>query len=370
MAAKLSYEELTKRLKKLERETEKRKQLESHLREKSHELSRRVNELNCLYGISNLVEEPDASLPDIIQGTVDHLSASCRFPGNTWARIKLGEKQYVSNNFQDSDILESVPIMVHGKEAGTIEVGCLKDLPECHTISFRTEEKKLFTAIAQRLGKIIEREQAEGELRKLSHAVQQSPSAIMITDPGGVIEYCNPKYFEITGFSQDEIIGTNTADLGDQPPEETKRLWDEIAHGGTWHGEFHNRKKNGESYWESASISAITDEQGNITHYVKVSEDITKLKEAHEALQESEKKVAVLKFANEMSLELMHELRNPLVALGGLSRLLATKEHSLDKIKQYCRTIADQGERLENALNKVLEHLKTAARSVLDSLKK
>lgn len=369
MAAKLSYEELTKRLKTLERETEKRKQLETHLREKSHELARRVNELNCLYGISNLVEEPEASLADIIQGTVEHLSASCQFPGNTWARIKLGEVQYVSKNFQDTDIQESVPITVQGKEAGTLEVGCLKDLPECHTISFRTEEKKLFIAVTQRLGRIIERKQTEEELRKLSHAVQQSPSAIMITDPDGVIEYCNPKFFEITGFSREEIIGTNTAALGDQPADETKRMWDAIAHGGTWRGEFHNRKKNGESYWESASISAITDEQGKIAHYVKVSEDITKLREAHAALQESEKKVAVLKFANEMSLELMHELRNPLVALGGLSRRLAIKEYPLDKVKQYCKTIADQGERLENALNKVLDHLKTAARGVLDSFK-
>jgi PAS domain S-box-containing protein len=143
---------------------------------------------------------------------------------------------------------------------------------------------------------ITERKRAEGDLRKLSHAIEHSPASIVITDSAGNIEYVNPKFTQITGYTRDEVIGKNPRILksGETPPEEYTRLWDTITHGGVWRGEFHNKKENGELYWESASISPIIDSQGNITHFVAVKEDITERKRAEEALRQSEERYRTL----------------------------------------------------------------------------
>ncbi len=133
---------------------------------------------------------------------------------------------------------------------------------------------------------ITGRKKAEEQLRRLSMAVEQSPVSVVITDITGRIEYVNPKFTEVTGYSSEEAIGQNPRILksGDKPPSEYKKLWETITAGGEWRGEFHNKKKNGELYWESASISPIKDDKGNITHFIAVKEDITSLKEAREEL--------------------------------------------------------------------------------------
>ena len=128
---------------------------------------------------------------------------------------------------------------------------------------------------------------AEESLKVLSRAVEQNPATIVITDVKGEIEYVNPKFTQLTGYSLDEALGQNPRILksGKTSPEEYKHLWETITSGKEWHGEFQNRKKNGDIYLESASISPITDEKGNITHFLAVKEDITERKQAEEFLK-------------------------------------------------------------------------------------
>ena len=127
---------------------------------------------------------------------------------------------------------------------------------------------------------VTKSKQAEEELIKLSTAVTQSPSIITITDTQGNLEYVNPKFTEITGYTLEEVVGQNPRMLqsGEHPHMFYKEIWKTISSGKTWRGEFHNKKKNGELYWEKASISPIFDKQGKIINYVKVAEDITKQK--------------------------------------------------------------------------------------------
>jgi PAS domain S-box-containing protein len=129
---------------------------------------------------------------------------------------------------------------------------------------------------------ITERRQMEDKLRQLSKAVEQSPASIVITDPAGNIEYANRKFTEVTGYTPAEALGKNPRILksGEQSPEVYRELWQTITAGKEWHGEFHNKKKNGELYWEIASISPIRDLTGHITHYIAVKEDITEGKKA------------------------------------------------------------------------------------------
>jgi len=210
--------------------------------------------------------------------------------------------------------------------------------------------------------------QIKQEWIKLSHAVEQSPSAIIITDQNGLIEYVNPKFTEISGYTADEASGMDAGDLGEQPKEEEQRMWDVIKSGGVWQGEFYNKKKNGDRYWERASISALRNEENAITHYVKISEDITELKQAQAALIESEKRryqdqkrMAVLKFANDMALKLMDELRNPLVAIGGFAKRITQRDQTKEKLSEYSQIIFQESEKLDSALNRALAHLRAAS---------
>ena len=139
---------------------------------------------------------------------------------------------------------------------------------------------------------IKQREQVEIELRKLTQAVEQSPVSIIITDIAGNIEYVNPRFSSITGYSMDEIRGKTSRILrtGHTPAAEYEILWKTILEGNVWNGEFLNRKKNGETYWEKASISSIRDENGEIKYFLGVKEDITAIKTSQAALLASEER--------------------------------------------------------------------------------
>ena len=133
------------------------------------------------------------------------------------------------------------------------------------------------------------RKQAEDMLRTLSQAVEHSPVSIVITDVKGKIEYVNPKFTSITGYSLEEALGQDPRILktGGSNREEIRHLWHTILSGQTWRGEFCNRKKNGEIYWESASISPVFDENGKIVQFVAVKEDITEKREAQKQITEA-----------------------------------------------------------------------------------
>jgi diguanylate cyclase (GGDEF)-like protein/PAS domain S-box-containing protein len=128
----------------------------------------------------------------------------------------------------------------------------------------------------------------EERLRQLSRAVEQSPVCVVITDTNGNITYVNPRFTELTGYTYDEAIGQNPRILKTDltPPENTRNLWKTITKGGSWSGEFCNKKKNGELYWEMAYISPVVNTEGEITHYVAVKENITARKKADEQLRE------------------------------------------------------------------------------------
>ena len=143
---------------------------------------------------------------------------------------------------------------------------------------------------------ITERYRADLEIRKLSAATQQSPASIVITDLDGNIEYVNPKFTRVTGYSLEEIIGKNPRILksGDKPKSYYNELWNTIKAGKEWRGEFINRKKNGEIYYELGVISPINDSNGTIMNFLAVKEDISERKLAEIALQESEEKFRIL----------------------------------------------------------------------------
>lgn len=142
------------------------------------------------------------------------------------------------------------------------------------------------TAYLASMMDITNLKQAQERLKILQRATEQSPISIVITDAKGKIEYVNPKFEEVTGYTQAEVLGKNPRILksGEASIQEYKQLWQTITAGQQWHGEFHNRRKNGELFWEAASISPIKNEEGIITHLVAIKEDITERKAREQTL--------------------------------------------------------------------------------------
>lgn len=133
---------------------------------------------------------------------------------------------------------------------------------------------------------ITARRSAEADRQKMSLAVAQSPSSIVITDAVGDIEYVNPTFERVTGYRLDEVRGANPRFLrsGLTEPTVYADLWLTITGGREWRGEFCNRRKDGSIFWEHASVRPITDDHGRITHYIAAKEDITARKEYEERL--------------------------------------------------------------------------------------
>jgi len=139
---------------------------------------------------------------------------------------------------------------------------------------------------------ITERKGRETQMRTLQMAVESADASIIITNAKAEIEYVNPKFTALTGYSLEESVGRNPRFLKDigRPSSAYKELWDTITAGETWRGTLRNVKKNGDNYWESATISPIYDEVGKTIRYVAVKEDVTERRQAELALRESEEK--------------------------------------------------------------------------------
>lgn len=156
----------------------------------------------------------------------------------------------------------------------------LESILEERTGELRLIHEKLFVDASQR-------KEGSETVRTLTKILEQSPTSIVITDPTGAIEYVNPKFCAVTGYTREEVHGKNPRILksGRSSPDEYRDLWETIKAGREWRGEFCNKKKSGEIYWELASISPVRDDQGHIIHFVSVKEDITARKHMEEELR-------------------------------------------------------------------------------------
>jgi len=204
-----------------------------------------------------------------------------------------------------------------------------------------------------------DRRKIEDDIRKLSRAVEQSPSTIMITDTNGVIEYVNPYFSSVTGYTAEEVIGHNPRIFksGETSHEEYRNLWETISSGNDWHGEFHNRKKNGELFWEQASISSIHDDKGNIMHYIAIKEDITYQKQIQrELLIAKERAEESDRMKSEFLSQMSHEIRTPLNVILSYNSFLQDELSNMiaEDIRLSFNSIDSAGKRLLRTIDMIL----------------
>ena len=190
---------------------------------------------------------------------------------------------------------------------------------------------------------ITQRKQAQEKIQIFSTVIQQSPMSIIITDREGTIEFVNPKFSENTGYTFEEAVGNNPRILksGEHTDEFYQQLWQTITQGKIWKGEICNRTRDGQIFWENATIGPIFNETGEIIHFVGLKEDITQRKNLETQLQQSQKLEAIGRLAGGVA----HDFNNLLTVINGYSSLLLNELDQNKSLYDKVEQIAKAGER-------------------------
>lgn len=287
--------------------------------------------MDGLSGIQKITKsQPDLILLDVLMPNIDGFETCQRLKqseatsdipiifmtalASTADKVKglsLGAVDYITKPFQQEELIARL---------------------ELH-LKLRRLSQALATQNQQLQIEIAERQKAEERIKILSKVSEQSPASIVITDMQGDIAYVNPKFEELTGYSLKDVVGQNPRILksGDTTEQEYAMLWESITTGNPWHGEFHNRKRNGELYWELASISPIKDANGEITHFVAVKEDITLRKQKELELQQQLEREKII---TNLTLNIRKSLDLSMILNTAVTELRAVI--NVDRILVYC----------------------------------
>ncbi|NOR86764.1 MAG: PAS domain S-box protein [Bacteroidales bacterium] len=228
------------------------------------------------------------------------------------------------------------------------EIEKLKSIAQSDMLEFQTKREKEIRK---------ELDVANHQLKKLNHAIEQSMAIVVITDKQGQIEYVNPAFTKRSGYTFEEATGHKPGILksGRHSDAFYKDLWDTILSGKTWKGDFVNKKKSGEEFWESASISPMFDKKGEITHFVAVKEDISERKILEAELINSKEQAEQANRAKSTFLANMsHEIRTPMNAILGYSEILSKLIKNPTQ-KDYLASIQSSGKTLLKLINNILD---------------
>ena len=312
--------------------------------------------MDGLSGIQKITKSlPDLILLDILMPEIDGFETCQRLKQSEVTRdipiifmtalastadkvkgLKFGAVDYITKPFQEEELIARLELHLQLRYLS-------QDLAE--------QNQKLQAEIAQR-------EAAEAQIKILSEVSAQSHASIVITDVKGDIIYVNPKFEEVTGYTIEDVIGQNPRILksGETQPHEYAHMWKLLSNGFEWHGEFHNQKRNGDLYWEQASISSIKDDDGKITHFVAIKEDITLRKQAELELRQQLEREGVVA---DLTLSIRHSLNLPEILNSAVTELRRILE--VDRVLVYWlmpdgrgkMTAESVSERLEPMVNHV-----------------
>lgn len=240
------------------------------------------------------------------------------------------------------------------------------------------KERELYATIEMTLYKHRTEKKLKEHEYRLSIVIEQNPCVIMITDANGSVEYVNPKFTKLTGYTQEDVLGQNCRILKSsrQSEEFYKNLWETISSGEVWTGDFHNRKKDGSLYWEHASISSIRDSKYRITRYIKIGEDISTQKFAEEELMKSqwelEERVAErtreledsqerlihaekLSAIGKLSASIAHEFNNPIYGILNVLERIERKALLDKENKEFVGMAIRECNRMADLIKKLMD---------------
>ncbi|MBA7532781.1 Sensor histidine kinase RcsC [subsurface metagenome] len=354
-------------------------------------MNERVKELQCLYDIAYIVEGPGITLDELCQGVVNLLPVSWQYLEIACARVTLGHKEFMSDNFKTTEWKQLANINVKGQKEGTVEVYYLEARPELDEGAFLKNERLLIDVIAERLGRITERKQVEEALKeseeKFRTFMETASDLMHMADKDGNITYVNESMTRTLGYSKEEMIGKHITQFLSKEvfEKDFKPKWEELITKGEIALESTVTKDGKEIYGEQ-KVVAIYDSDGKYAGSRAIFRDLTErmrmereLQEKNEQLdaqneelqsqteelmtqqQEIIEKTGEVERANRLKSEFLanmsHELRTPLNVIIGFSELMVDKvPGKINEEQRQCLSdILDSSHRLLNLVNEVLD---------------
>ncbi|MCB1069545.1 MAG: PAS domain-containing protein [Verrucomicrobia bacterium] len=255
------------------------------------------------------------------------------------------EREYLAQ--QEICSLIAAPIIISGEFWGFV------GFDNCHEkYTWNTSEVELLKTFAAGIGGALLRNQSNRELRRLSTAIEQSPETVVITDVEGRIEYVNPAFEKVTGYTREEAIGQNPRILksGRQGEQFYSEMWEAITGGRIWQGQIVNQDKDGKLYTEEASIAPVKDHSGEVSHFVAVKRNITEKLEREELLRQSQKMEAVGQLAGGVA----HDFNNLLMGIMGYVDICRDELERDHPIQEYLSEIAVSAQRSADLTRQLL----------------
>lgn len=309
-------ERLVKKLEKkmldLEREVTERKQAEKTLQKRTYDLHERNKELKCLYGISKLDEKQDISLEEMIQGIVNLIPPGWQYPEITCARVTVGDQEFRTENFRETNWKQASDIIAHGDRIGILEVFYREEKPKSDEGPFLKEERELIITITERLGHITEREQAHAELinseARYRNLVETINEGIFIRDKDGDIIYVNNFLADLLGYSQEDLVNNPIDTFLDQKNLRIfNKQFEERRLGVSGQFELSWRKKDGITLPTLISAKPIFAEDGSFNGAIAAITDLTQRILLEAQLAQAQKLEAIGMLATGIA----HEINTP-----------------------------------------------------------
>ncbi|MCK5064317.1 MAG: PAS domain S-box protein, partial [Candidatus Fermentibacteraceae bacterium] len=316
-----------------------------------HDRGERVKELRCSYGVVESIRSRE-TIEQVFEDVVALIQQGWQYPEITRSRIRFDDQEFDSQPFEETEWQQSADIVLAGEARGTVEVFYLEERSELDEGPFLKEERNLLEGIARALSEALEREHAQKELGRLATAIDQAAETVVITDAEGRIQYVNPAFERITGYSRMEAIGQNPRILQSGKHDDIfyRKMWDTLTRGETWSGRFINRKKDETFYTEEVTISPVHDSSGETVNYVAVKRDITEEIRLENQLQQAQKMEAVGQLAGGVA----HDFNNLLQVINGYTEMalrdIACSHPAHGSIKEVARA----GDRARTLVNQLL----------------
>ncbi len=335
-------------------------QVSRDLQKKNHDLEERVKELQCLYGIVKLIDDPVILLSEIYKGAIALIPPGWQYPEITCVRIVVDNQIFRSKNFRETKWKQTSKIFVNGKETGSLEIFYLEERPELDEGPFLKEERNLIDAITEQLGKIIERKRMDAELEKernlLKAVIDNLPDYIYVKDKNSVFVTANKAVAEMMGAKTPaELIGKTDFEYFSE--DEAKKFYTDEQHvlrsgKAIIQVEESIRSNTGEKNWLSTTKVPVKDRNGNIIWIVGMGRDITKRKKAEgdrinleKQLQQSQKLEAI----GTLAAGIAHEINTPMQFIGDNVRFLSEVTDNLIELNDTKNALFNECGQCDNA---------------------